>query len=90
MARSVLICALTLTLSSFVLAAFLIRPPSPTLERAADGVCALEVLETPAAQGTYLNLFAAAEDMIDVCMEFANPTEGSIATNIGTAAPDDF
>lgn len=52
-------------------------------DREADGTCAIEVQETDAAQGNYLDLITAAEEMTDLCMDFSDPAEGSIATNIG-------
>ena len=51
----------------------------------ADGLCAIEVAETPAAQGTYLDLVTAADEMTQVCVDFADRPEGSIASNIGKA-----
>ncbi|KAI4180410.1 MAG: hypothetical protein LQ346_007001 [Caloplaca aetnensis] len=48
-----------------------------------DGTCAIEVAETSGAQGNYLDLVTAAHEMTDLCMDFMDPTEGSVARNIG-------
>lgn len=52
----------------------------------ADGLCAIEVAETPEAQGSYLDLATAADEMNQVCVDFSILPEGSIASNIGKAS----
>ncbi|KAL9002240.1 MAG: hypothetical protein Q9188_004825, partial [Gyalolechia gomerana] len=47
-----------------------------------DGLCAIEVAETPEAQGSYLDLATAADEMNQVCVDFSILPEGSIASNI--------
>lgn len=51
----------------------------------ADGLCAIEVAETQQAQGSYLDLATAADEMNQVCVDFSVVPEGSIASNIGKA-----
>ncbi|KAL8727530.1 MAG: hypothetical protein Q9181_005678 [Wetmoreana brouardii] len=51
-----------------------------------DGQCAIEVPETPVlskAQGSYLDLATAAEEMAEICLEYKDHPEGSSASNIG-------
>ncbi|KAL8947773.1 MAG: hypothetical protein Q9222_005982 [Ikaeria aurantiellina] len=50
--------------------------------RAADGLCAIEVSETTSAVASYLDLVTASEEMAEVCVEYSDAPEGSIATNI--------
>ncbi|KAL8941129.1 MAG: hypothetical protein Q9216_002428 [Gyalolechia sp. 2 TL-2023] len=52
----------------------------------ADGLCAIEVAETPEARGSSLDLATAADEMNQLCVDFSERPEGSIASNIGKAS----
>ena len=52
-------------------------------EDSADGLCVIEVAETEEARGSYRDLRDAADEMLEVCLEYSDKPEGSIATNIG-------
>ncbi|KAL8956959.1 MAG: hypothetical protein Q9183_006178, partial [Haloplaca sp. 2 TL-2023] len=50
-----------------------------------DGKCVIEVPETGSqmVKGSYQDLALAAEEMVEICMEYKDEPEGSFAINIG-------
>ncbi|KAL8771245.1 MAG: hypothetical protein Q9194_004938 [Teloschistes cf. exilis] len=62
--------------------------PTPWRWVSTDGKCVIEVPETKlqsAPQGSYLDLSTAADDMVELCLEYKDHPEGSHASNIGSS-----
>ncbi|KAL8867329.1 MAG: hypothetical protein Q9174_005732 [Haloplaca sp. 1 TL-2023] len=58
---------------------------TPARWSSTDGKCVIDLPETESqmVKASYQDLALAAEEMIEICMEYKEKTEGSLATNIG-------